>query len=41
VLPDSIVLDGAEVVEAVLREPGSAHGDGSTTSGYDEYFKRF
>jgi hypothetical protein len=39
---DDIVLDGVEYIEPVERlEPRTLRGDGSTTSGYDDYFKRF
>jgi hypothetical protein len=39
---DDIVLDGVEYIEPVERlEPRAVRGDGSTTSGYDDYFKRF
>jgi hypothetical protein len=39
---DDIVLDGVEYIEPVERlEPRVVRGDGSTTSGYDDYFKRF
>jgi len=39
---DDIVLEGVEYIEPVERlEPRVVHGDGSTSSGYDDYFKRF
>jgi hypothetical protein len=39
---DDIVLEGVEYIEPVERlEPRVVRGDGSTTSGYDDYFKRF
>jgi hypothetical protein len=38
---DDIVLDGVEVVEPVERlHPRSDADDGSTPSGYDDYFRR-
>jgi len=40
---DDMVLDGVEEIDPVERlEPRrSSYGDGSTTSGYDDYFRRF
>jgi hypothetical protein len=36
------VLEGVEYIEPVERlKPRVVHGDGSTSSGYDDYFKRF
>lgn len=40
---DDMVLDGVEEIDPVerLAPRRSSHGDGSTTSGYDDYFRRF
>ena len=40
---DDIVLDGVEQIEPVerLRPRDDGHGDGSTSSGYEDYFRRF
>jgi hypothetical protein len=40
---DDIALDGVELIEPVerLRPRDGAGGDGSTASGYDDYFRRF
>jgi hypothetical protein len=39
---DDLTLDGVELIEPVERlEPRGGDDDGSTASGYDEYFRRF
>jgi hypothetical protein len=40
---DDIVLDGVEQIEPVerLHPRETGGGDGSTSSGYDDYFRRF
>jgi hypothetical protein len=41
---DDLTLDGVELIEPVERlqpRDGSSSGDGSTASGYDDYFRRF
>jgi hypothetical protein len=39
---DDLTLDGVELIEPVERlQPREAGGDGSTASGYDDYFRRF
>jgi hypothetical protein len=39
---DDLALEGVELIEPVERlHPRSAGGDGSTASGYDDYFRRF
>lgn len=39
---DDLTLEGVELIEPVERlHPRSAGGDGSTASGYDDYFRRF
>ncbi len=38
---DLIALDGVEHIEPVdRRDLGAGHGDGSTTSGYEDFFRR-
>lgn len=39
---DDLTLDGVELIEPVERlHPRDVGGDGSTASGYDDYFRRF
>ena len=39
---DDLTLDGVELIEPVERlQPRPSTGDGSTASGYDDYFRRF
>ena len=39
---DDLTLDGVELIEPVERlHPRDGVGDGSTGSGYDDYFRRF
>ena len=39
---EDLTLDGVEQIEPVERlQPRSSTSDGSTTSGYDDYFRRF
>lgn len=39
---DDLTLDGVELIEPVERfNPHAGTGDGSTASGYDDYFRRF
>jgi hypothetical protein len=39
---DDLTLDGVELIEPVERlQPRTSTGDGSTASGYDDYFRRF
>lgn len=39
---DDLTLDGVELIEPVERlQPRTSAGDGSTASGYDDYFRRF
>lgn len=39
---DDLTLDGVELIEPVERlQPRASTGDGSTPSGYDDYFRRF
>lgn len=39
---DDLTLDGVELIEPVERlHPRTSSGDGSTASGYDDYFRRF
>jgi hypothetical protein len=38
---DDITLDGVELIEPVERLHPRDDADGSTTSGYDDYFRRF
>ncbi|GAA2168782.1 hypothetical protein [Pedococcus bigeumensis] len=39
---DDLTLDGVELIEPVERlHPRERDGDGSTASGYDDYFRRF
>lgn len=39
---DDLALDGVELIEPVERlHPRDGDGDGSTSSGYDDYFRRF
>jgi hypothetical protein len=39
---DDLTLDGVELIEPVERlQPRGGSDDGSTASGYDDYFRRF
>ena len=39
---DDLTLDGVELIEPVERlQPRTSTGDGSTATGYDDYFRRF